>query len=264
MSSVYLSPPPQNLNSPEAIRSYLYQLARDMNVALETMQAETLQAAGAEEQTVMNRANQAKAEELAQEAAGLKSLIIKNAREVRHELDQMIETFEESYVAISDFGDYQEELLLTIETTARGIVQSYNYASSLEGLSEENERLRNYKTETQGYIKTGLLYQDEDGTMRLGVAIGNNIRRVYVGPKDENGNPMEEESEQNTVIERENLLATYTDDRINFWLNGKIVAYYANDGLYVLSGTFLSHVVIGDYIINGLGGFEIDFVGGDD
>ena len=73
---------------------------------------------------------------------------------------------------------------------------------------------------TDQYIRTGLLYIDEGGIPRYGVAVGENLTMVT----DENGH---------VVVERAGLACTMTSDRISFWQLGAEVSYFANGEMWV-------------------------------
>jgi hypothetical protein len=66
-------------------------------------------------------------------------------------------------------------------------------------------------------------------------------------------------------VRREDLMATWSAGRLNFWQGGVIVAYYANNKMYVTDGEFLNSLQIGDWIITTVGGnLDIDYAGEDE
>ena len=229
------------------ITSYLYQLQRDLNVALDSVDSVVSQAA---EDT-------AKAAEgtVYETAKSLKSLIIKTASVIQQEMDTWTQTLEGNYLAISDFGTYREEVSQEITTTATEIVNSFNFNSTLEAyrarieeLEADNSVLNSYKVQTEQYTKTGLLYFDEFDVPVYGYAVGEVLTRVTVNGEE--------------TVRREDLMATWSAGRLNFWQNGSIVAYYANNKMYVTDGEFLNSLQIGDWIITTAGGnLDIDFAG---
>ena len=229
------------------ITSYLYQLQRDLNVALDSVDSVVSQAA---EDT-------AKAAEgtVSETAKSLKSLITKTANFVKQEMDSWTELLEGNYLAISDFGTYREELSQEITTTATEIVNSFNFNSTLEAyrarieeLEADNSVLNSYKVQTEQYTKTGLLYFDEFDVPVYGYAVGEVLTRVTVNGEE--------------TVRREDLMATWSAGRLNFWQGGNIVAYYANNKMYVTDGEFLNSLQIGDWIITTTGGnLDIDYAG---
>jgi hypothetical protein len=187
-------------------------------------------------------------------AKSLKSLIIKTAGVIRQEIDTWTQTLEGTYLAISDFGTYREEVSQEITATATEIVNAFNYESTLaarvEELEAENSVLNSYKVQTEQYTKTGLLYFDEFDVPVYGYAVGEVLTRVTVNGKE--------------TVRREDLMSTWSAGRLNFWQGGNIVAYYANNKMYVTDGEFLNSLQIGDWIITTTGGnLDIDWAGED-
>lgn len=116
------------------ITSYLYQLQRDLNVALDSVDSVVKEAAV---KTAVTAAEQT----VSATAKSLKSLIIKTAGVIRQEMDEWTETLSGSYLAISDFGTYQEEVSQEITATATEIVNSFNFNSTLEAYRARIEEL---------------------------------------------------------------------------------------------------------------------------
>jgi hypothetical protein len=230
------------------ITSYLFQLQRDLNVALDSVdsvakEAAEITAATAAENTVSATAK------------SLKSLIIKTAGVIQKEMDEWTQTLSGTYLAISDFGTYQEEVSQEITATATEIINNFGFNSTLEAyrarieeLEADNTILNNYKVQTEQYTKTGLLYYDEFDVPVYGYAVGEVLTRVTVNGEE--------------TVRREDLMATWSAGRLNFWQGGVIVAYYANNKMYVTDGEFLNSLQIGDWIITTAGGnLDIDYAG---
>ena len=230
------------------ITSYLYQLQRDLNVALDSVDSVVKEAA-------VETAATAAEQTVSATAKTLKSLIIKTANFVKQEMDSWTELLEGNYLAISDFGTYREEVSQEITTTATDIVNSFNFNSTLEAyrarieeLEADNSVLNSYKVQTEQYTKTGLLYFDEFDVPVYGYAVGEVLTRVTVNGEE--------------TVRREDLMATWSAGRLNFWQGGNIVAYYANNKMYVTDGEFLNSLQIGDWIITTAGGnLDIDYAG---
>lgn len=99
--------------------------------------------------------------------------------------------------------------------------------AAIAALEAEAESLRNgvsgleaNKVTTDQYIKTGLLYVDDNNIPRYGVAIGENLTTVTDG-------------QGQVVIRREALATTITSDRISFWRYGQEVLYISEDAVYI-------------------------------
>jgi hypothetical protein len=230
------------------ITSYLFQLQRDLNVALDSVdsvakEAAEITAATAAENTVSATAK------------SLKSLIIKTAGVIQKEMDEWTQTLSGTYLAISDYGTYQEEVSQEIIATATQVANMYNYESIIQALQTrvneletDNTILKSYKVQTEQYTKTGLLYYDELDVPVYGYAVGEVLTRVIVNGEE--------------TVRREDLMATWSAGRLNFWQGGSIVAYYANNKMYVTDGEFLNSLQIGDWIITTAGGnLDIDYAG---
>lgn len=244
-----LSAPPQFNGTPEEqirqVTRYLFRLQRDLNIALDGVDKSISQSAQQTAQTAAQK-------EASEAAKTLKALIIKTANFVKQEMDSWTQTLEGNYLAISDFGEYREEVSQEITATATDIVNRFNYESNLaarvEELEAENAALKTYKVETEQYTKSGLLYYDDDDVPVYGYAVGEILTRVIVNGEE--------------TVRREDLLSTWAAGRLNFWQGGRIVAYYANNKMYVTDGEFLNSLQIGDWIITTSGGdYEIDYAG---
>jgi hypothetical protein len=230
------------------ITSYLFQLQRDLNVALDSVDSATKEAAEITAATAAENTVSATAK-------SLKSLIIKTAGVIQKEMDEWTQTLSGTYLAISDFGTYQEEVSQEITATATEIINNFGFNSTLEDyrarieeLEADNTLLNNYKVQTEQYTKTGILYFDEFDVPVYGYAVGEVLTRVIVNGEE--------------TVRREDLMATWSAGRLNFWQGGVIVAYYANNKMYVTDGEFLNSLQIGDWIITTAGGnLDIDYAG---
>ena len=244
-----LNAPPQFNGTPEEqirqVTRYLFQLQRDLNIALDGVDKSISQSAQQTAQTAAQK-------EASEAAKTLKALIIKTANFVKQEMDTWTQTLEGNYLAISDFGEYREEVSQEITATATDIVNRFNYESNLAArvaeLEAENAALKTYKVETEQYTKSGLLYYDDDEVPVYGYAVGEVLTRVTVNGEE--------------TVRREDLLSTWSAGRLNFWQGGHIVAYYANNKMYVTDGEFLNSLQIGDWVITtNSGTFDIDYAG---
>lgn len=134
--------------------SYLFQMAQQLNLALEAAESSrtaAVQAAG------KNRAAQG----TEQEYQNLKSLIIKTADTVQRRMDQLSARLEGEYVASSEFGSYVEKLSAYIEAHPDALTQYYSFCSDLQGdVDAVDAAFRSYKAGTEGYIRTGVVYYE--------------------------------------------------------------------------------------------------------
>ena len=200
------------------IYTYLFRLAQTLNLEFE----KTTPAAIFEE---VNKAlegadtgletNKAIADNYQQ----LKALVIKTADYTAGTGNSKIEEYYGTFVAKSDFGEYVEETNAAITTNSTGIEQMYEYSASLGilGNGESDVDITEIETWTQAYIKSGLIYYD-GATPKYGIAVGDVGTLITV-----NDTP---------VVDRQNLLATFTSDRMSFWKGGIEIAYLSGSSMY--------------------------------
>ena len=233
----------------QQVQRYLFQLQRDLNVALDSVQAVSTGKA------VEGAAKSAVKAETAQAAKTLKALIVKTAHTIQEEMDTWTATLNGTYVAQSEFGEYREEVSQEIIATATQVANMFNYESIIQALQTrvneletDNTALQSYKVQTEQYTKAGLLYYDELDVPVYGYAVGEVLTRVIVNGEE--------------TVRREDLMATWSAGRLNFWQGGSIVAYYANNKMYVTDGEFLNSLQIGDWVITtNSGNLDIDYAG---
>lgn len=101
-------------------------------------------------------------------AATLRTLIIKTADTVEHNMDEIRTVLHEYYEAQSDYGSYYESVESNIVQTARGTVESYQYQEQIDALDQ-------YVTELNGQIRRGLITDPETQETVLGIAISQEL-----------------------------------------------------------------------------------------
>ena len=197
------------------VNSYLYQLAEKINLNFANTTAEAIWNETAKALDVLNdkeASAKEKADILASYSA-MRSLIIKTADYTVENSEKIRLSMSGDYLAKSDFGEYFEKATVDIEGTPVGITQLYGYTSGITG------DFGDITVDSHNFIKTGLLYYDDNSLPVYGVGVGELATKV-----DANGH---------TVLDRSNLLATYTADEIAFWQNSKKVAYINNGKMYM-------------------------------
>lgn len=256
--STYAFPPPA---MPEAgstdeklrvVYAYLYRMNEHLKVALDGMETAVRTGELAVQGSAYNMQNTGgtsdNKDKLTNEYNALKALIVKTATEVRYEMNSLETQFASKYVAISDFGEYQENMDSLIRATADAILQEYKFESRLQDLSNSAEQFNDYKVTTSQYIKTGLLYFDNGRIPRYGVAVGENMTTENVDGHE--------------VITRQDLCATFTSDRLSFWMGGVEVAYVSNNKLYINNAEITGQLIMGNWRIDRSKGFMIQWIGG--
>lgn len=198
-----------------------------------------------------------------QREARLRALIVKSAEESRkrdHVLQESIGDLgcemRQSYLARSEFGEYQQEILLLIDATARQIVESYDFTARLSAADERLGELAGALTRLRGEIRRGLIQDPETGELCFGIAIAQELR--FTGQTvTENGLVYEELAPGQT-------LGLYTASGWQFWINGSKRGWFdASDGqLHIRSLTAEQELRLGgDWLCTSSGGFGIRYVG---
>ena len=119
-----------------SVRRYLFRLVEELNMSLNSLTVENFTPAAAKELGGGSLTEQAK-QEISQTQDELKSLIIKNAKFVRQEIDRITHELESNYVAVSDFGTFQQNVQAEITETAEALGIDYSgFAELCTGVVE--------------------------------------------------------------------------------------------------------------------------------
>lgn len=182
----------------KSIQSYLYTLSQQLQYAFDAIEG------SGETKVVTQTAQQTQAENL----AGLKALIIKSAQ-VTEVLEQRVEQrLEGKYVAVSQFGTYEQETSQRITANSQAITQQLE---SVQKLTDLVDGLEGTVKEVSASIRTG---QIADGV--YGVEIG--------------------QQEAVDGVIRFRRFARLTAEKLSFYDNNETeVAYISNRRLYVTS-----------------------------
>lgn len=256
--AVRIETPPTMQGRPEdmlnQMRSYLFRLSENLNIALNDMSKETYTAAA--EQTAAARQSGAEAKEESTDTGvsyrELLALIV-NTGEIADEATEKLGVLESNFRAYnSEWGQFQENIDTKIETTARETINQYNYEARLTALQQQATGFDEYMTSTEGYIRQGFIDYDENNVPIIGIAIGQGLRSstVTIGEKE-----YEE-------IDRTQSCAFYTADKVSFRVNGQEVAYVSNKKLYIGDMEITGNINIGGkWKISHDTGFGIKWVG---
>lgn len=147
----------------------------------------------------------------------LKQLIIKTADFSMENSEQFSKTLKGGFVAKSTFGEYVRQTSLTLTANSEGITQLFDYTA---GINSKDER---YGVTARQYVKTGLLFHDENAQPVYGVGVGNISTKTEL-----NGE---------VIDETQGEVVTVTPGRISFWQQGLEVAYLTGKKLHFPSGT---------------------------
>lgn len=171
---------------------------------------------------------------------------------VDQEVSDLSASLEHQYVTVSDLGTYKEDIRTEISAQADSITNIYTYVSELQANIEGvADAFSTYRTETDGYIRTGIV--DYDGTLPIfGIAIGQNLQTSV-------------DNDGNTIIAKKNFRGIYTSQRLSFWQDEVEVAYVSNNQLYITNVVALSTMTVGEWSISGANaasGLVLKWIGG--
>ena len=223
---------------------YLFQMAQLLNVALGALEdGSAVTSVGGVS------GNSGGTTEAKKQYDTLKSLIVKTADRIEKTKTQLTAQLEEEYVAQSDFGTYLQELNARLEAEPEALTQYYRFASDLQAnVGAVEAAFSRYRVNTEGYIRTGIVYYDGELPV-YGVAVGQNLTCREV------------DGEQ--VVEPNNFRATFTATKLSFWQDNTEVAYVSNNKLYITNIMVLSGLSVGDWLITEKNGLAFRYIGGD-
>lgn len=202
----------------------------------------------------------------ADRAAQLRALIVKTAEDSRdrdsvitRSVGELSYEMRQSYLARSEFGEYQQEIALLIEATARQIVESYGYAELIQAANAElgqlGDEIAAYRTEISGQIRRGYLEDPDSHQTVLGIAISQQLQ--FTGQELTDGGWSYYE------LSPGQTLGLYTSTGWQFWVNGRKVGWFdsADGMLHTVSQVVEEEIRIGDWVISAVGGYGIKYTG---
>ena len=222
----------------QQMQSYMYQLAEQLNWALNVV--ESAQAGNASAAVVYQQREPSTPQEAEDTFNSIKAMIIKYADIVKAYETTIFNNFNGKYFADSDFGTYLEETNRKVEENSKGVTETYTRTeaidSRVEGVEDE------IKT-TNAYIHRGLLSNGEYG-IEIGETSEDGVFRQY---------------------------ARFTHEKLSFHdVNGNEVAYIgAGDGdksdtncLYITGkAVFQGAVQFGGYKMDTSDGLAFTWIG---
>lgn len=226
----------------EQIRSYLYQLAEQLNWALNTLESNS----GVVRQSNQSSSKGAKGTEAEAESQAsfndVKSLIISSAEIINAYYDKINKKLSGMYVAQSDFGTYVEHTSQEITKTSTEVD---NIFTSLQEIIGSVDILEHNLIEVNARIRSGLLDYDANGVPIYGLEIG----------------------QKNEIDGEEvfNKYARFTSDRLSFYdQNDAEVAYISDYKLYITHVQIRGSLQEGGYkdFVDSAGGIVTKWVGG--
>lgn len=238
-----MPPSPQGTVQEQLVRqySYLFQMAQQLNVALGQLESGGTAAPSG--------GTAAPAAEREQQYQTLKSMIVKTADTVQRRMDQLSAKLTGEYVAASEFGTYVERLNAYLEANPEALTQYYSFFADLQASTETvSAAFEQYRVETEGYIRTGIVCYD-GAVPQYGVAVGQNLTCREVDGE--------------TVVEQNDFRATFTASKLSFWQDASEVAYVSNNRLYITNITVLGAIAVGQWSVEAAeGGLAFRWIGG--
>jgi len=240
MAEVFFDSPPalqgQEKDQLMQLQRYLMAMSDKLNTALMDV---TIEQMAPEVKTTIT----ATQETTAKNYETLKSMIIKTAEIVRHEMDEITVRLEDNYEALSSqFGSYERNLDSTITATAEGILQDYQLVERVTGLEEDTE---SFERRINQYIFSGLV---DEVNGKYGIAIGENVTAY-----DANGNP---------YLNSERKTATFTMDELAFWHGETKIAYFSDNIFHIAQGEVTASMKMGNHTWRVLAGGAMALIAG--
>ena len=221
-------------------------MAQQLNLALD--QLETIGGGSSAQQRAAAVSGKKAEPEQKESYDKLKSLIIKTADTVNRQMESLTAQLSESYVAASDFGSYVARLSAYLEANPEAVTQYYGFYSELKAdMAAVDAAFADYKVDTEGYIRTGIVYYD--GAVPVyGVAVGQNLTATEVDGE--------------RVVDPNNFRAVFTATKLSFWQDSTEVAYVSNNRLYIHDITVLGSLELGRWKMEEADGLVFRWIGG--
>ena len=245
MSTLTLPPYPAGTLQQQVMRqySYLFQMSQQLNLALSQLEQTNRQSS---EDTAKHQT--AAKEETQRQYQTLKSMIVKTANRVEQRMEQLTAELAGEYVAVSDFGSYMEKLNAYIEANPEAITQYYSFYADLQAdINKVSAAFSDYRTGTEGYIRTGIVYYDGEVPV-YGVAVGQNLTTTVTDGEE--------------VVDQNNFRATFTAKKLSFWQDSTEIAYVSNNQLYITNIVALDSMRLGKWRMATQNGLAFQWIGG--
>ena len=192
----------------------------------------------------------------------LRAIIDQGNQEVIEYVDSKEETYNQLYLAKSEFGTFQENVTSMIETTAKGVVESYDYASSIQSAQRDIDLLQNYYTSIDGEIRRGIVEDPDTGEYVTGIAIAQALKfSGECGPSD----PLNPgDGYTYYYMNSGQTFGLYTSVGWQFWIDGYKRGWYnSQDGMLHVANVLVESILqIGGYwqVKGSTDGSELEFL----
>ena len=181
-------------------------------------------------------------EEVKKSAAELRSLLAKSANELRRAIvdgdayveeycEGLVAEFDGVYVARSEFGQLEQTMRSSIEASARGVVESYNFDERITAITGTMGNVQNIMTRIDGEIRHGIVQDPDDNNNHVtGIAISQNLKidagqgnNGECAPDDPN-NPGDGQTYY--YITPGQTFGLYTSSGWQFWIDGHKTGWF--------------------------------------
>lgn len=252
MNTLILQPPALRGTESEQLNQvyrYLFKLTEQLNTALVAVDEVQVLASGAAGGANAGKDKQAATPGSDQAMRELRALIIKTAEIINRRVDKTVTELTSEIEAISkDFGEFEQTIDRRIEETAEATIDQFDYSERIIGVDKGVvDGVTEYRIHSVGYIKHGIIGFGDDNLPIYGIAVGEEVTEKTT-VKD---------GVEYTVIDTTKNLATYTSDRLTFWVNGIERAYFEQSKLYVTRIEVTDGITIGDFVIDLKDGSEL-------
>ena len=222
----------------QQIRSYLYQLAPQLNWALSTLETKESSVA-AVQKTGVGAAAAEKDKERLDNFNELKHLIIKSADIVNAYYDEINKRLEGHYIAESDFGTYYKDASAEITANYEQIRLDFDNMQGIISSDGTDTMLRS----TTAYIKLGIIAEESNGDPINGIEVGQT----------------NEDEEEVTF----NRFARFTARTLTFYnSSGTTLATFGDEGMVVPRAKIEGDLTLGKYVLDTTSGIAFKWAGG--
>lgn len=242
------------------LRDYLFRLSQSLTDVTEGAVSVTYDRDG--RQVLIPKGNNDEAlKAIKENAQELRSLITKSADAVVAEMDSREEEYNGRYLAVSQFGTFEENLDARIQTNARGVVEGYHYDSTISSMQDVLDLYQGYFTQINGEIRRGLVEDPDTGDYVIGIVISQQCEFGAEVDHDDPNYPGD--GQEYWYVEPNQTFGLYTSMGWQFWINGVKRAWLSSlDSMLHVSNIVVEQSLIGgDWRMTFSGGFGLKYVG---
>ena len=216
--------------------SYLFQMAQQLNMALTALEGGTAAPSGSSAARRSTGASASAADVSSadnEQFQNLRAMIVKTAKQISRNMEQLELRLGEEYVAASQFGTYVQRLSAYLEANPEALTQYYSFCSDLAAnVAAVDAAFSSYRLDTEGYIRT----------------VGQNLTTTEVDGRQ--------------VVKQNNFRAVFTAQKLSFWQDSTEIAYVSNNRLYITNITVLDSISIGSWRMDSGSGLAFKWIGG--